>query len=196
MNIKIDDLLNELNAIKYVGLTKPSITELVDLLSEDEIFSHQLFWCNQKNAERLERLSGGNAIVSEETASLVTYNPRSNFKKVLELYFTKKVALGYIAKSASISSTATCAKDVFVGENVVIEDNCKIGSKVIIGSNTVILAGTIIKNNVTIGCNNTIGGVGFGYEKNEAGEWEVIPHIGNVVIEEGVEIGNGKYAYR
>ena len=49
---------------------------------------------------------------------------------------------------------------------------------------------TIIGNNVTIGCNNTIGGVGFGYEKDEFGEYKLIKHIGNVVINDGVEIGN------
>ena len=49
---------------------------------------------------------------------------------------------------------------------------------------------TIIGNNVTIGCNNTIGGIGFGYEKDEFGEYKLIKHIGNVVINDGVEIGN------
>jgi UDP-3-O-[3-hydroxymyristoyl] glucosamine N-acyltransferase len=60
----------------------------------------------------------------------------------------------------------------------------------VIDSNTVIKKGTIIGNRVKIGANNTIGGVGFGYEKNEAGAYEVMPHIGNVIIEDDVEIGN------
>jgi UDP-3-O-[3-hydroxymyristoyl] glucosamine N-acyltransferase len=64
------------------------------------------------------------------------------------------------------------------------------GQNVKIGHNSVILDNTIIGSNVTIGCNNTIGGIGFGYEKNEFGEYELIKHIGNVVINDGVEIGN------
>jgi UDP-3-O-[3-hydroxymyristoyl] glucosamine N-acyltransferase len=199
MEIRIDDLLKELNAIKFIGDSKPIITELTDLLSGDEVFSHQLFWCNKKNAERLETLSAGTAIVSEETANavknrsinlIVTDNPRASFKTVLELYFRKKIRFGYVSKSAVISESSVPPTDVYIGEHVVIEENCIIGSKVSIGNNTVIHAGTIIENNVIIGCNNTIGGVGFVYEQNESGDWEVMPHIGNVVIDEGVEIGN------
>jgi acetyltransferase-like isoleucine patch superfamily enzyme len=44
--------------------------------------------------------------------------------------------------------------------------------------------------NVRIGSNCTIGAVGFGYEMSEDGLYEVIPHIGNVVLERNVEIGN------
>ena len=51
-------------------------------------------------------------------------------------------------------------------------------------------ARTIVAAGVKIGSNNTIGGVGFGYELNENGEYELMPHIGNVVIKENVEIGN------
>lgn len=56
--------------------------------------------------------------------------------------------------------------------------------------NTVILKDTIIEDNVVIGANNTIGGVGFGYEKDREGNFELIPHIGNVHIKRNVEIGN------
>jgi UDP-3-O-[3-hydroxymyristoyl] glucosamine N-acyltransferase len=43
---------------------------------------------------------------------------------------------------------------------------------------------------VKVGCNCTIGGTGFGYEKDENGEFQLIPHLGNVVLEDYVEIGN------
>jgi UDP-3-O-[3-hydroxymyristoyl] glucosamine N-acyltransferase len=59
-----------------------------------------------------------------------------------------------------------------------------------IGHNNTIHKKTIIGNDVKIGSNNTIGGVGFGYEKNEFGKNEVLPHIGNVVIKNKVEVGN------
>jgi UDP-3-O-[3-hydroxymyristoyl] glucosamine N-acyltransferase len=54
----------------------------------------------------------------------------------------------------------------------------------------VLLKGTHVGDDVIIGCNNTIGGTGFGYEKNEAGNYTVMPHLGNVVIHNKVEIGN------
>ena len=68
--------------------------------------------------------------------------------------------------------------------------NCQVGENVVIGHNTVIHANTIIKDNVKIGCNCVVGSVGFGYEKDETGAYVFIPHIGNVILEEFVEIGN------
>ena len=71
-----------------------------------------------------------------------------------------------------------------------IESDVIIGNNVRINHNTTILSDTVIHDNVSIGCNCTIGGVGFGYEMNAEGSYDVIPHIGNVEIMSGVEIGN------
>ena len=76
------------------------------------------------------------------------------------------------------------------GKNVIIEKNVKIGKNVTIGHNSVIRENTIIGNNVIIGCSSTIGGIGFGYTKNEKGNYEQIYHSGNVIINDDVEIGN------
>jgi UDP-3-O-[3-hydroxymyristoyl] glucosamine N-acyltransferase len=81
-------------------------------------------------------------------------------------------------------------ENISIGENVVIEAGSSIGDNMQIGHNTVLKKDTQIYAHVKIGANNVIGGVGFGYEYNADGAWELIPHIGNVVIEEGVEIGN------
>jgi UDP-3-O-[3-hydroxymyristoyl] glucosamine N-acyltransferase len=54
----------------------------------------------------------------------------------------------------------------------------------------VIKKNTVIEANSSVGCNCTIGGVGFGYEKNSDGDFELIPHIGNVVLKNNVEVGN------
>jgi UDP-3-O-[3-hydroxymyristoyl] glucosamine N-acyltransferase len=199
MEVSLKELSKVLGAIEFTGDGNQVISELIDLLSQQPTSNSQLFWCNTKNVSLLENLLFGTVIVSAETKDnirnpklniIVTKQPRSSFKMVLEKYFLKPTKYGYISKTATISSEAAIGVEVHIGENVVIESGCKIGEKVIIGSNTVILSGTIINNSVTIGCNNTIGGIGFGYEKDEDGEWEVIPHIGNVVIHEFVEIGN------
>jgi len=81
-------------------------------------------------------------------------------------------------------------KNVFIGDFSVIESGCVIGNNCFIGYNNVLHKKTKIGNDVKIGSNNTIGGIGFGYEKNEKGDYEVLPHIGNVVISNKVEIGN------
>jgi UDP-3-O-[3-hydroxymyristoyl] glucosamine N-acyltransferase len=54
----------------------------------------------------------------------------------------------------------------------------------------VIKSNTIIGNNVTIGCNCTIGGAGFGYEKNEVNEYKFMPHLGGVKISDNVNVGD------
>ncbi|MFK7806703.1 MAG: UDP-3-O-(3-hydroxymyristoyl)glucosamine N-acyltransferase, partial [Saprospiraceae bacterium] len=80
--------------------------------------------------------------------------------------------------------------EVFIGEYVVIEEGSTIGDHTYIGHGTVIKYDTKIGPNAKIGSNCVIGGVGFGYEKDSNGKYAVIPHVGNVVIEEGVEVGN------
>lgn len=44
--------------------------------------------------------------------------------------------------------------------------------------------------NIKIGKNCTIGGKGFGFEKDETGKWIRFPHYGNIIIEDNVEIGD------
>jgi len=94
-------------------------------------------------------------------------NPRDTFRQVLELFAPK---INKISQTAQI-------------ENSIIGENCSIGH------NSVIMNAEI-GNNVIIGCNCTIGGTGFGYEKDENGNYQLIPHIGNVILKDGVEIGN------
>lgn len=197
--IPVKDILFLLKAKSYAGDESVQITGLIDLLGEAPASGSQLFWCNDKNAWRLNELKAGTAIISEaafgelknsSVNAIVVEKPRNAFKTILETYFVKPHASHYVAKSASIHSGVKLPSDVYIGENVVIEEGCEIGEQCIIGNNTVILSGTVIGNHVTIGCNNTIGGIGFGYEKNEEGQWEVIPHVGNVVIHDEVEIGN------
>ncbi len=71
---------------------------------------------------------------------------------------------------------------VFIGHNVTIGENCKIYSGVKIYSDTV------IGDNVIIHANSVIGSDGFGFARDGNG-YKKIPQIGNVVIENDVEIG-------
>jgi UDP-3-O-[3-hydroxymyristoyl] glucosamine N-acyltransferase len=120
---------------------------------------------------------------------LIVDNPRSAFFKIVKEYFGAEKHTG-IERTAVIHPTSSLGKDCYLGHHVVIEENCMIGDNTIILHNTVIMRGTVIGRNVTIGCNNTIGNYGFGYEKDEEGQYEVLEHIGNVVIHDNVEIHN------
>ncbi len=83
-----------------------------------------------------------------------------------------------------------------IGENTVISGGCTVGENTKIGNhcriddNVVIYHNCILGNNINIKANSTIGGDGFGYEYIE-GAHRHIPHNGNVVIEDFVDIGSG-----
>ncbi|MEO0144264.1 MAG: UDP-3-O-(3-hydroxymyristoyl)glucosamine N-acyltransferase [candidate division WOR-3 bacterium] len=84
----------------------------------------------------------------------------------------------YISKNVKIGKNCLIYPFVYIGENVKIGDNCIIYPHVYIGEFC------IIGNNVILHAGVKIGSDGFGYYKNKK-----IPQIGNVIIEDDVEIG-------
>src|SRR6185369_3480878 len=86
--------------------------------------------------------------------------------------------------------------NVKVGENVKIYPHTYIGDNVVIGNNTIlhpgvkIYAGTKIGNNCTLHSGVVIGSDGFGFAPQEDGSYKTIPQLGNVVIEDNVDIGS------
>lgn len=112
-----------------------------------------------------------------------------------------------IETPSHIASSATLGTDVFVGafayigEKVTIGNNTKIfpgayiAENVSIGNNTTIHAGVkiyedcIIGNDVVIHAGTVIGSDGFGFAPQPDGSYQKVPQIGNVIIEDQVEIG-------
>jgi UDP-3-O-[3-hydroxymyristoyl] glucosamine N-acyltransferase len=197
--ISINDILKAIPFVEFIGNKEQKIKNLVQT---DDINSSEtnLCWCSDKNIQALKNMQRGTVICSTSTSKdllnnkscnyIVVENPRFAFKKVIENFFIDKEILYEIDSSAHIHSSVILGKQVKIGQNVVVEENSVIGEMTVIGANTVILKGTKIGQKVKIGCNNTIGGIGFGYEKNDNNEYELIPHIGNVLIHDHVEIGN------
>ena len=130
------------------------------------------------------------------------------FAKLLELYNQIKNEKVGVSSLAFVSPTATVGKNVYIGElayvgdNVTIGDGSKIfpqtflGDNVKIGENTTLYAGVIIYSDNHIGSNCTIhggaviGGDGFGFAPQEDKNYKKVAQIGNVVIEDDVEIGS------
>lgn len=128
------------------------------------------------------------------------------FAKLLELYNQIKLDKKGIAKEAFISSSAQVGKDVYVGEFAVVSDGATIGNNVkiypqvyvgdnvIIGDNTTLFAGVKIYSDCSIGkhciihSGTVIGSDGFRFAPQNEGN-KKIPQIGNVLIEDDVEIG-------
>ena len=98
-------------------------------------------------------------------------------------------------KDVSIMPFAVVEDGAEIGENTVIFPHVYIGKDVKIGSNCLIYPSVVIRervrigNNVILHCGAVIGSDGFGYTKLEDGTYYKMPHVGNVIIEDDVEIG-------
>ena len=194
--IEVEEILNKINHISFSGDNQLKIDKVIPINKLNSI-NNAISWCGDKNEEVLNTIetnsliivSANNTQINKLKNYLVVENPRRTFQEVLTTFFTKPRQAS-ISSSSSIDKSVKIGDDVFIGHNVVIEENCIIGNNTTILHNTTILSDTVIGNHVNIGCNNTIGGIGFGYEKNANGEFELIPHIGNVVIKDNVDVGN------
>jgi UDP-3-O-[3-hydroxymyristoyl] glucosamine N-acyltransferase len=108
----------------------------------------------------------------------------------------------FIASTAKLGEQNFVAAFAYIGENVKTGNNVKIfpnaviGENVSIGNNVTIHAGVIIYsdcvlgNNITIHSGSIIGSDGFGFAPKADGSYQKIPQLGNVIIEDDVEIGS------
>lgn len=100
-----------------------------------------------------------------------------------------------VPEDAYIGVFAYIGKNVRLGKGVQIYPNCYVGDNVKIGDNTILYAGVKVYYNCEIGkdcilhSGVIIGGDGFGFEPDAKGVNQKVPQIGNVVIEDDVEIG-------
>jgi UDP-3-O-[3-hydroxymyristoyl] glucosamine N-acyltransferase len=107
----------------------------------------------------------------------------------------------YQHPSAKLGENIFVGAFSFIGEKVIVGNNVKIypqvfiGNNVTVGNNTIIHPGVkiyhncIIGNNVVIHAGTVIGSDGFGFAPQNDGTYKKVPQIGNVIVEDGVEIG-------
>ena len=130
------------------------------------------------------------------------------FSKLLEYYNQVKLMKSGIEQPSVLSENVTygdnlylgsfcyVGKNVKIGNNVKIYPNTFVGDNVTIGNDTILFAGvrvyseTEIGNGCTIHSGSIIGSDGFGFVPNEEGIYSKIPQIGNVIIEDNVDIGS------
>ena len=100
-----------------------------------------------------------------------------------------------IPENAYIGAFAYIGKNVQLGKGVQIYPHTYIGDNVKIGDNTILYSGVKIYYNSIIGkdcilhAGVIIGSDGFGFEPDAQGVNQKLPQIGNVIIEDDVEIG-------
>ena len=145
---------------------------------------------------------------SEINATLIkVQNAYSSLAMLLELAEKAKPkkngidSLAFVSATASIDADCYIGAFVFIGENVRIGKGCKIfphtciGDNVVIGDNTTfyphstVYEGCVIGQNCIIHAGAVIGSDGFGFAPEDDGVYKKIAQIGNVLIEDNVEVG-------
>lgn len=125
----------------------------------------------------------------------------SKYQQMMQQQLNGVQEPSYIAKTASYGQNVFIGAFAYLGEKVTVGNNTKIypnaylGDNVKLGDNCIIHPGVkiyhdcMIGNNVTIHAGTVIGSDGFGFAPQADGSFKKVPQIGNVIIEDNVEIG-------
>lgn len=134
-------------------------------------------------------------------------NAYESFVKLLEIYNQVQLDKKGIEQPSFIAASATMGADCYVGAFAYIGNNAKVGNNVkiypqafvgdnvVIGDNTTLFSGAKVYSDCVIGAHCTlhtgtvIGADGFGFTPNSQNNYKKVPQIGNVIIEDHVEIG-------
>jgi UDP-3-O-[3-hydroxymyristoyl] glucosamine N-acyltransferase len=193
---------------------KLQLTNVAELLEANE--SSVCFFENVNYLQELKQTKAGLILVPQNfdvelkpnTNLIMVEKPYIMFMMLVQTWLDldKPKPKGRIAETAVIADSAEIGNNVVIEENCVIGENVKIGDASIIGSNTVLADNVqigrschlfpnntvyedcVIKNKVIIHANCVIGADGFGYILHD-GKQNKIPQVGNVIIEDDVEIG-------
>jgi len=189
---------------------------VITALAPIEVAEHgQLaFVANKKYAKHLPHTRASAVILSldleitrDDLATLRMADPYIGFVKALRLFhpFIRYQPAGIhpssvihadavIADDVTIAANAVVAAGVRIGrgsiisEGVVLRDGATVGEYCLLYPNVTVLDRCLIGNRVIIHSGTVIGSDGFGFAPHE-GKYEKIPQVGNVVIEDDVEIG-------
>lgn len=180
----------------------------LELAQSDQIS----FLSNAKYAAYLQQSKAGAVLLRAEQAAgyqgntLVLKNPYLGFAKLSRLFDDARPAAGSCHPSAVIAADARVHASAHIGPGVVIESGCEVQAGVVIGAHSVLSQGCVIGENtqlhprvtlyrrVRIGkdciihSGAVLGCDGFGFAPT-GGDWEKIAQLGNLIIEDQVEIG-------
>ncbi len=107
------------------------------------------------------------------------------------------VVEGEVSATASIGANAWVGPGARVGEDAVIEANCSVGAGAIVGAGTHLCSGVVVYPGTRIGrrglvhAGAVLGADGFGFAREDGGQWLKIPQTGRLLIGDDVEIGAG-----
>ncbi len=171
------------------------------------------FYANPKYRRYLKKTLASAVIVDKyyddvPASQIVCKEPYVSWAKVLDHMFPQEFDLEGISERASLGKDVKIGRGVFIGDFVyvgdgsVIEDdvkifpgvyigkNCRIGRGSVLFPNVVLYDNTILGKNVRIHAGSVIGSDGYGYALSKVeGKIYKVPQLGNVVVEDDVEIG-------
>jgi UDP-3-O-[3-hydroxymyristoyl] glucosamine N-acyltransferase len=170
------------------------------------------FVANRKYLSKLKNTQATAVIVDDNVDCngrnvLRNANPYLAYARALELFKKPYRPVPGISAQASIASTARIGKDVYIGPKTFIDDEVEIGDNTCIFPNVTVYRGArighscvihsnvsireqvVIGDQVVIQNGAVIGSEGFGYAKQDDGRHYKIIQTGDVVVEDGVEIG-------
>ena len=191
-----------------------SVNQLAKI--EDALPGSLSFLSNPKYEQFLYSTRASVVIINEDlellqpldTTLIRVKDAYSAFSVLLEQYNTIKLdkkgieEQSFIHPTAKIGNNAYIGAFAYIGPNVVVGDNAKIYPHVYLGDNVKVGIGStlfsgvkiyfdcLIGNNVTIHSSTVIGSDGFGFAPQKDGTFSKVSQIGNVIIEDNVEIGS------
>ena len=199
------------------GTVEGNPEEKVSRLSkiEEGVPGSLSFLANPKYEEHIYKTNASVVIVNKDFTSdkkikstlVRVENAYAAFVKLLEIYNAIQRDKKGIEQPCYIHDTAQLGANIYVGafayigKNVRIGNNTKIyphvyvGDNVTVGNNTTLFSGVRIYSDCIIGSDATlhtgtvIGADGFGFTPNSENEYKKVAQIGNVIIEDHVEIG-------
>lgn len=192
MSFKASEIAQFLNA----GLTGADIDIVAPASLKSDMTPGSVSFTNGKKPLPDGYGQTGNSLLlaPSKTASqmpepfIAVENPRLAFARVLSEFFAPRQEPG-IHATASIDEGAVIGSNPHVGAYAHIGAEVILGDNVVVGSQTVIAGKSTIGDGTTIRSGSVVGEAGFGFERDENGVPQRVPHIGGVEIGKNCEIG-------
>lgn len=165
----------------YLYTTKASIVIVNNTLELKQPVSATLLRVPDAYAAFAALLSKYQEIVSQQLSGIQQPSYIASTAKLGEYVFVG--AFAYIGEQVTIGNNVKVYPGAFIGNNVTIADNC------IIYPGVKIYHDCVLGSHVTIHAGSVIGGDGFGFAPMADGTFKKIPQIGNVILEDYVEVG-------
>jgi len=212
MTLKLSKIA-DLTGAELQGDSNHEISSVADLKSASD--SDASFLANDKYAPLLAKTQAGVICIAPDYEKiegknyLISDDPSRTFQQIAEIFIKERKMTGFsgIHPTAVIHETAHLAEDVTIGPYAVIDANTEVGSGTFIGpfvsigthvqigknctlhSHSVVREYCALGNNVILQPGAVIGSCGFGYTTCESGMHTKLQQLGNVIIEDNVEIG-------